>query len=233
MGSSERFANGYGRNLGRAYEVLRSEGVRALWFRILGQAVYRRTILFERDLFEKGLEESLRQQSAAIEVTISELKWSEADEYAAFLPGVTAAEVRSRLEQGHRCFIARHEGIAANAVWAATGSARIRYLDCEIQLAPDEVYIYESYTAPAFRRRHIAGARAAAMLQYFRGSSFTRMLAAVMPENAGGIGAALKAGYRPIGVIGWAGIRPWRRYFCRIEAGSRPVTLNRRPSPRA
>jgi hypothetical protein len=207
----------------RAAEILRSEGPRALWFRILGETVYRRMVLFER-----RLEEPIEAAECGADVAIAQLAMSEVDDYAAFRPGADATETRSRLEQGHQCWVARQQGALVHAIWAATGSAWIRYLDCEIQLAPNEVYIYESYTTPALRRLNINAVRSKAMMNHFRERSYFRLLALVMPENPAGIHATLGAGYQDAGVIALVKIGPWRRVWPRILAGVRPIALNPR-----
>lgn len=40
----------WGRIRRRARDVLREQGVRSLWFKVLGKTVYRRTVVFERTL---------------------------------------------------------------------------------------------------------------------------------------------------------------------------------------
>ncbi len=205
---------------GRASEILRSQGVRTLWFRVLGETVYRRMILFER-----LLDEPPADVSPGLAVTISQLQASEVDEYAAFRPTAVATEIRSRLERGHVCFVARREGAMVHSIWAAIGSACIGYLDSEIQLAPDEAYIYGSYTTPSLRRLNINAARAVVMARYFRERSFVRFLALVMPENPAGVGATVKSNYHHAAVIGRVKIGPWRRDFHRFVPGIRPVIL--------
>lgn len=204
----------------RAYQILRSEGPRALWFRILGETVYRRMLLFERLLVEAPAD-----VSPGISVAISQLQPTEVDEYAAFRPTAVVAEIRSRLERGHVCFVARRQGALVHSIWAATGSAWIGYLDCEMRLAPDEAYIYGSYTTPSLRRLNINAARAAVMTRYFRDRSFARFLALVMPENPAGIGATVSGGYHHAGVIGRVKIGPWRHDYRQMVPGVRPVVL--------
>ncbi len=225
MGSptASRFDGRRGNVIDRASEILRSEGARVLWFRILGETVYRRMILFER-----WLEQPVAAAGCEVPVAISQLQMHEVNEYVAFRANVDPAEIRSRLEQGHQCWIVRRQGTIVHTIWAAIGSAWVRYLDCEIRLAADEAYIYESYTAPAFRRLNINAARAGAMARYFRDRSFVRLLALVMPENPAGIQATVSAGYRTTGVIGRVSLGPWRRHFSRLVPGARPVILNTR-----
>ena len=227
-GSAEtpEFGGTPGHAVRRACEILRSEGARVLWFRLLGETFYRRMILFER-----RLEQPATPGQPEVAVTISLLQPSEVGEYAAFRPGADVQETRSRLEKGHLCWVARQQGALVHAIWSATVSAWIRYLDCEIQLAPDEAYIYESYTVPALRRLNINTARSEVMTRYFREHSFSRLLALVMPENPAGINATLRAGYRRAGIIGRMKAGPWRRDFCRLDPGVQPVILrSRKPS---
>ena len=87
------------RAIQRAIEVLRDEGVRGLWFRILGETVYRRVVLMER-----LLEEPIAEMTACLPVVIDLLKDTEADEYTGFRPGVDLSEIRRRLAAGQWAF---------------------------------------------------------------------------------------------------------------------------------
>jgi RimJ/RimL family protein N-acetyltransferase len=192
----------------RAWEILRKEGFRSLWFHILGETFYRRVVLFERPLSDP-----IPSASAATPVEISLLKPSDVDEYVAFHPGLDAAKVRDRLDHGGKCFISRHQGSIVNACWTAEGSVWIDYLECSIQLAPDEAYVYNNYTDPRFRGRNISAVRAAVMLRHFRELGYRRLVAVVVPENKAAFRSPDKAGYRPIGLIGYIKIGPWRHDF--------------------
>jgi GNAT superfamily N-acetyltransferase len=206
--------------LRRAAEVLRSEGVRSLWFRILGETVYRRMILIERPLHQPGTE-----VQPVIAVSVSLLHPNDLDEYFAHCPHADAAGIRTRLKRGYKCFVARHQQSIASTCWAAIGSARIDYLDCEIQLAPDEAYTYDSYTAPRFRNLNIAAARGNEMVLHFRHLGYSRFIAAVMPENKAAFRPAEKVGYRRFGTAGYVRLGLWRRLFCRVDGSSRPLVF--------
>lgn len=189
----------------RAWEILRQEGFRSLWFHILGETIYRRVLLFERPLSDP-----IPSASATIPVEISLLKPSEVEEYVAFHPGLDAGEVRDRLDCGGNCFLSRHQGSIVNACWTAEGSVWIDYLGRSLQLARDEAYVYNNYTDPRFRGRNISAVRAVVMLRHFRELGYRRLVAVVVPENKAAFRPPDKAGYRPIGVIGYIGIGPWR-----------------------
>jgi L-amino acid N-acyltransferase YncA len=196
----------------RAIEVLRDEGVKSLWFRILGETVYRRVVLMERLLHEP-----IAEMTARLPVVIDLLKDTEADEYAGFRPGVDPSEIRRRLAAGQWAFVARHEGYIVHAGWAVAEQAWIDYLACQIGLAADEVYQYESFTAPDFRGKNCAAVRVAEMMRYFRDAGYWRMVAVVMPENTPAFRPMEKMGYRPFGVMGYVKIGRWRRNFCRVS----------------
>jgi len=219
--TGSRFQGRRGHVIERASEILRSEGARVLWFRVLGETVYRRMIWFERRLAES----SVAGPECEVPVEISQLRMDELSEYAAFRAGTDPAEIRSRLEQGHLCWVARSGSAMVHAIWVARGSAWVRYLDCEIRLAADEAYIYESYTVPALRRLNINAARAGVMMRYLREHSFVRLLALVMPENPAGIRATISAGYSAAGVITRVSLGPWQRHFSRLVPGARPIIL--------
>ncbi len=53
-------------------------------------------------------------------------------------------------------------------------------------------------------------------------AGFERMLSAALPENRPGVRAMRKAGYRRIGVMGYAGWGRWRRQFYIPDKGSIP-----------
>jgi ribosomal protein S18 acetylase RimI-like enzyme len=189
----------------RAWDIWREEGFRSLFFRVLGETVYRRMVLFERPLSDP-----IPSAAATIPVEVSLLEPSEVDEYAAFHPSLDAAQVRDRLNHGGKCFISRHEGSIVNACWTAEGSVLIDYLGCSIQLAHDEVYVYNNYTSPRFRGCNVSIARAAVMLRHFRELGYRRLIAVVVPENKAAFRSPDKAGYRRMGLIGYIKIGPWR-----------------------
>jgi len=199
------------RALRRAVQVLREEGVGSLWFKALGETVYRRAVVLER-----SLDEPTPQVAACLPVAFGRLQETEVDEYAAFRPETDPAEVRRRLQAGQMCFVARHEGKIIHACWVATGRARIDYLAREIALAPDEVYVYESFTAPDFRGQNVAAARSAYMRPVLRQAGYHRAVAVVVPENQVAFRPIEKAGYHRVGLLRTVWLGPWRRDFGRL-----------------
>ena len=198
----------------RAREVHRDEGLRGLGahLRDLLDEIsrvrvfeYRRTVLLVR-----SLREPIPTATAKIPVEISLLKRSEVDEYVAFQPDRHPPAIHRRFDRGDQCFIARHQGVIVNACWAAEGAVWIPYLNCRIELAPGEAYVYDHYTAPNFRGHHVPLVRAVFMLHHYRDRGYHRLAAIVIPENKPAFGSFERSGYRRIGRIGSLRIGPWR-----------------------
>jgi GNAT superfamily N-acetyltransferase len=201
----------------RSLEVLREEGIQSLWFKVLGESVYRRVALFELPL-----DVQLPEPAPAVEAALGELGEADADEYAAFQPRVSAAQVRERLAFGHRCFLARVHGQLAHVSWAAIGTLSSAYLGRGVPLAPGEACSWETYTTPELRGLGLGPAVRLVMASVLRDSGYRRLLAAVLPENRPGIRLVEKLGYHRIGVVGYVRVGRWRRDFCRVSSGVDP-----------
>ena len=199
------------RSAARALEVLRDEGPRALWFRVIAEAVYRRVVVMEC-----RLDGPIPDVSPRLQICIAHLPYAELERYAHFRPDQDPAVIRLRFERGHRCFAAWHEGQIVHAGWAAMQAPWIEYLGCEFPIEPGDVYQFDSYTTPAFRGLDLAAARIAWMARFFRDAGFRRLLAVVWPENTPAFRPLEKAGYRRCGWIRVLRIGRWRRivYSC-------------------
>ena len=207
----------------RAAEIFRDEGIFSVWCKILALLGYRRALLIERPV-----DRPTAAVTPRVPVTIGRLEEADVGDYLVFRPEVRAADVRRRLQAGHECFVARHEGRIVHAAWAATGRVRIDFLARDLDLGPDEVYLDESHTLPPFRGLDIAAERSRHMRRHYEGRGYRRSLAIVFPENRQACRAAEKSGYRPIGTIGYIRLGPWRRDFFRVHPAGRAWVKTRR-----
>jgi RimJ/RimL family protein N-acetyltransferase len=182
--------------------------LRWLWFALLGKIAYRRLLLLERHL-----DDPILDAPALVPVEIGLLQPTEIADYARLIPGTSVADVRSRLDAGQWCFVARFQWRLICARWAATGRIRVEYLSRDLEMAPDEAYSYGLYTDPAFRGHGVSPAASVAMLRYLRAASFRRVVAAILPENHASLQSVAKTGYRPCGLIGRVRLGPWTWYF--------------------
>ena len=171
----------------RAWQVVHTEGLVSLWFKILGECGYRRVVLFVRQFEGQPAHVDTR-----LPVQLGRLQPDELDAYFALRPEADPDDIRHRLATGHICYTARSEGRLIHVCWITTGHAWIAYLDREIDLAPDDVYSYESFTAPEFRGSNIAAARSMYMQETLHAVGYRRAVAVVMPENRSAYGAVEK-----------------------------------------
>ena len=190
----------------RAFRIVRKRGPVNLWFRILGEIAYRRVVLLEC-----RLDGELPEVAARVPVRITLLTPADLEAFSRLRRDLEPSTIRSRLEQGHQCFIVWREGEVVHAGWAATRRAWVDYLGCEFPLGAGDVYQYDSFTAPAFRGLDLAGARVAWMARFFRDAQARRLLAVVWPENTAAFRPLEKAGYRRCGWLRVIWFGRWRR----------------------
>lgn len=184
--------------------MLREEGLRALVFRALGETVYRRLLVVERDL-----------RTAAAPETPPALLCGfvdDAAEYDRLRPG-RRAQAKARLAAGDRCWGTWLDGRLVAVRWLATGLPLVEYVDLPLPLRPDEIYHYDTFTDPTQRRRGLSAASQAALFPALRSEGFAWSIRAILPENRAAVADAARAGYRPTGRIGYVKLGRRRRPF--------------------
>jgi hypothetical protein len=194
----------------RAIAVLRYQGLRSFWFKILGELGYRRMLLLERSLAE-----SVSEVTAGLPVHVDVLQESEVEDYLAFRPDTPRTHVTARLTMGHQCYLARHEGRIVAACWTATRPVWSEYLDCEIGLAAGDAYLFDRFTLPAFRGLRIGNVVRMHQLRSLQQAGFRRTISAIVLENKPALRDIAKGGARPFAVIGRIRIGRWQRTFRR------------------
>lgn len=198
-----------GSALRRAVEVLREEGPGVLWFKVLGETVYRRLTLVELPLASPP---PLREPAIALTYGFVE---AGPDTLPELRGDLTRAEIERRLARGDRCFVARHQGRIVSARWLAVGRAWIEYLGRDLDLLPRETYLYETYTAPEYRGLSISGAAGTRLAQLLAAEGQRRIVGGIVPENRSALRTAAKTGYREAGRTGYVRFGPWRHDFTR------------------
>ena len=166
--------------------------------------IYRRLVVFERELVET------ERSADPAGLEFSFLGPDQLDEYEVLRPD-QLARAQQRLAAGHRCFATRVEGELAAVRWIAVGGADVEYLGLNLALEPGEVFSFDTFTAPVFRRRGISKASQDRLAEVLRAEGHRRLVRAVLPENRSGFGDALGAGFRPTGRIGYVRLGSWRR----------------------
>jgi RimJ/RimL family protein N-acetyltransferase len=195
--------------------VLREEGGRGLWIRLLGETVYRRLLVLDRRLDEPIVELS---PSAPIEIRLTE----DAKVSSRFRGEPEETALR-RLAEGHRCFVAYLGDRIVGVTWARPGGGYVPYLGNELELGRDDVYISDVFVDPELRGLGIAQCLAIAYLRFFAAAGFRRTIALVMPENRSSRRACAAVGYRICGRFGTIGFGPFSRVFRRDLAERVPA----------
>jgi ribosomal protein S18 acetylase RimI-like enzyme len=192
----------------RLLRVRKEHGLRGLWFRVLGGRCYRRVWLWERSLHEP-----IPEVPTGVTTEINRLADDQIDEYQTLRPDAAADVVRRQLAAGYECFVARHEIIAA--LWATTANYHSEYIDRQIRLASGDVYFFDLFTAIDFRGQAIAQAMTATRLRHYRDAGLRRATILISPENRPSRRTFRKLGFRPVAVLGYSKLGPWRHDFTR------------------
>jgi GNAT superfamily N-acetyltransferase len=200
----------------RALELLREEGPRSVVFRVLGETVYRRLVLVERDL------RCAEPVSVPPGLRFDFLDERGLDEYSTLRPGLRT-QAAARLASGDRCFATWLDGRLAAVRWLATGSAHIEYLDTRLQLADDEIYHYDTFTGPNVRRRGVSTATHGALVRRLRDEGWRWSVRALLPENRAAAADAARGGYVARGRIGYVRLGRLRHDFVRWDRHRRPA----------
>lgn len=194
--------------LRRLRNILSTEGWKGIWFRALSRTVYRRLVLVER-----ALDKAPPSVSSQLNLKFGLLQAHELDDYYSLQPDAKPEVIRKRLTLEMKCFTARLNGRLVAVCWASTVAAHIDYLEQELQLAPEEVYIFDSYTSTECRGQNVAGARGAYIIRYFQNAGYKRLIGSFLPENKPAIRPLVKLGYHPFAITGRWKIGPWRHDF--------------------
>jgi len=187
--------------------------IKRLWFRALGEIGYRRA--YVREFL---LDQPFAPSPPQIRLEFDLLDSTSIDEYNAFRRGVDSDAACRQLEAGHRCFLARSDARIVGACWSATQHAWSKYLSREIPLSSDEVYTYDAFTAPEARGKGVLPTLTAHMHDVHRSLRMRREIGLTVPENHASMFSNI--GYRTIGMMGYIGVGPFRRNFCRMLPGA-------------
>lgn len=149
--------------------------------------------------------------------------------YCLLRPDEAAATVQARLDLGHHCFAIFCDATMVHAAWAATGRAYVPYLRRDLLLAPEDLYIYDSYTAPAYRGLGLAPLRHHHMRRHYRGLGLRRAVGVIAVENRAGLRVMDRLEFRRIGLYTCWRFGRWQRVRQETYADE-PLPLLVRPA---
>jgi ribosomal protein S18 acetylase RimI-like enzyme len=199
----------------RIREIGQREGTRGFVYRTLALIGYRTVGRYQR-----ALDAPIELASAQIPIEIGRLTAEHVGEYVAFRRGATPLQFLSRLEEGHCCYAARHDGQLASTAWVAERSAWVEALGQHISLDQGEMYIFDAFTLSDYRGQHIQPRIVSTILLDFKAAGFRQAVSLIAPYNRSNIIVRERAGFRRTGAINCikAGSLSWT--FFRRERGS-------------
>jgi GNAT superfamily N-acetyltransferase len=186
-------------------------GIARIGFRALARlGVYRRLFLLER-----MLDAPIPDWPLPAGVRVETLGPDDLSAYAALRAGQGRATCARRWARGDWCFATWRGGVIVGALWVATGRASIDYLGQHLHLDTEEVYSYDLFTAPEARGLGLTRASRPQHLGRLRDLGYRRLLGSVSPDNAAAWAVQEAVGFRRIALVGFVGVGPRRRHFCR------------------
>lgn len=165
--------------------------------------VYRRAVILERT-FDPA--ETLDEAAGVVALTLGD-----GAAYRELRPEHADGEFAKRLARGNRCFGVFADGRLAHARWAATSRVHVPYLRADLVLDARDVYVYDAYTAPGYRRTGVAARIGTWVGAFHARLGYRRGLVIVAAENAGGMTLSRQAGYEPIGHCSYLRLGPIAR----------------------
>jgi len=124
------------------------------------------------------------ERAPRLPVVPAQLGPAQIDEYLAFRPDQSRAEVEHRFALGHRCWVVRLGGRIVGGAWQGWNLVPLEYLECDLHLAPDTVYHYDDFVRPEYRRQRVLGGlRHASAPTREEMPAPPRAVSIVLPEN--------------------------------------------------
>jgi hypothetical protein len=136
-----------------------------------------------------------------LEIEVRRLTTNEIPLYRALRPDQSAGTAERRLLLGHHCFAIWRGGAIIHSAWTTTERAYVPYLRRDLLVDPRDLYIYDTFTAPAYRGLHLAPLRHLHLRRHYRQLGRSRALGLVAVENRSGLRVTRRLGFRFIGLF--------------------------------
>jgi GNAT superfamily N-acetyltransferase len=154
-------------------------------------------------------------RDARIALDFSVMRLDELEEYCSLRPNWDKSHAQERLRRGGKCILARHGGAIAGFGWAMENGDWSEFLSRDIPPHPDEVYIADTYTQPAFRAKGVSTALIARCCRTYFDAGKRRAVASILPYNIASIRSFQKAGFQLAWRSGYVGLGKRRQPFDR------------------
>jgi GNAT superfamily N-acetyltransferase len=137
---------------------------------------------------------------------------------------ISPSEGRTRLTDGHLPYVAQMDGQAVGYGWVATRKASIGELDLTFELSPDDRYLWDFATLPAWQGRGLYPRLLQTILEREREKT-KRFWIIHAPENLPSGAGMYKAGFEFVGQLsftpdGRVGLAPYSDTVDRASSGA-------------
>lgn len=123
------------------------------------------------------------------------------------------AVVEERILNGDQMLVAYHKGEPISYLFAATNENWVEELQDTLIIKPNEIYLYDAFTKPAYRGQHVYPLLLTHAALHFRALTYSRALIFVKNKNIPSIRSIERAGfqcYRTIDFHCLFGYKLWR-----------------------
>jgi len=169
--------------------------------------VHRRMILMVRPL-----DEPIPPPTPKGDFAFHEMTGDTKEAYLQMLPGRRTV-VDERLRRGARCFLAWDGDHLAHGYWIGSNRVLIDYMEGDLVLAPRDLYMYDSYSPPAYRGRGLAQAMGLHVMRLAWEEGYERAWCLPAVENRAGTRPVEAIGYRSVSTLHYLRLGWFRRYW--------------------
>jgi GNAT superfamily N-acetyltransferase len=128
----------------------------------------------------------------------------------AVLEGATAPrgdrwhpEADRRFADGHACAVARQNAVIVAYCWLASTPVPVSEINHVVVPGPDDVYLYDAFTAPAWRGRRLFPALLSRLLAFASAQGRKRALIFADSRNTPSCRAIERAGFELVQAVSW------------------------------
>ena len=129
--------------------------------------------------------------------------------------------VKARLDAGCMAYWLEIDGACAHVLWYATRKHFVWDLRCELLLSQDAVYLFDVFTAPAFRQRGLFRASFYRTFAFLEDAHIRRMYTLIRTDNTAPNMAGVHFGGDRLATVSLAQYPPLRRYRLMLEDGEK------------
>ncbi|MBC7790311.1 MAG: hypothetical protein H7Z74_10230 [Anaerolineae bacterium] len=154
---------------------------------------------------------------------IRRLEKADLPAYLSLRPLTSGEAVLDRLRRGQRCYALWSDSAIVSVCWATAGPVQIDYLDGTLVLEPDDIYMFDAYTAPGHRGQTLAAIVYSHIMWTSWGEGMRRSVGLLAVENKAGRQVVLKLGWTVIGRHTLIRAYPWRRWLLVSSHGEKSL----------